>query len=318
MHLHLHQLLDAIVTDKIRIHTPGFGWRQPLPAEREALRQDADDLVRAEKFAIDYTGAFDVRIQETAWDFYQHRVLDLPARSVYLEYPIWGLKPGTYSKPGGEDVTFTGSAQTRVAFLLCHEMFEEFPEPIIVVRQFSWASSADEVNGRLTTAGWFADEVAVALLRDDPLPTLPLRRWDIDGTPEWDYDRALPWVEKARDIYSAAVMFALGLLAARGPLVERVEAPERLNRARQRARKVPLFSYHRVHIPAAARDVSGMCHGVVVERRSPRLHFRRGHVRHLRHPRYGDARPTFVRPTVVGSAELGFVDKDYVVRRVIP
>lgn len=43
---------------------------------------------------------------------------------------------------------------------------------------------------------------------------------------------------------------------------------------------------------------------------SPRLHWRRGHIRHLR-----SGRKVPVRPTLVGLAERGFIDKDYAVSR---
>lgn len=82
-----------------------------------------------------------------------------------------------------------------------------------------------------------------------------------------------------------------------------VRASTALNERRRKDGKVPLYDFHvvalrgrqvRQHLPSA--------HGT---HRSPRLHFRRGHWRHY------EAHKTWVRWTLVGDPELGFIDKAY-------
>ena len=83
-----------------------------------------------------------------------------------------------------------------------------------------------------------------------------------------------------------------------------VRAPEKLNKKREAEGKIPLFSFriinlahrHRISNPSST---VGMVHG------KKRLHFRRGHWRHFAESK------TWVRWTLVGNPELGFIDKEY-------
>ena len=88
-----------------------------------------------------------------------------------------------------------------------------------------------------------------------------------------------------------------------------VPAPEKLNRARAKRGKLPIYEYRKITIGRGA-DAIGSYEGKSVEgRASPRLHWRRGHYRTL---------PSNVRvpvsPTLVGLSENGFIDKDYIIR----
>ena len=82
-----------------------------------------------------------------------------------------------------------------------------------------------------------------------------------------------------------------------------VRAPERLNRARAKAARRPLKDYHVVSLSSRARAKSLASTGQSGTRR--RLHFRRGHWRHF------ETFKTWVRWTLVGDPDLGFVDKEY-------
>lgn len=82
-----------------------------------------------------------------------------------------------------------------------------------------------------------------------------------------------------------------------------VRAPHHLNERRREAGRVPLYDYRVVRLSPRrqrfARDGDTGTH------RSPRLHFRRGHWRHYK------THKTWVRWTLVGNPDLGFVDKVY-------
>ena len=84
---------------------------------------------------------------------------------------------------------------------------------------------------------------------------------------------------------------------------EIVRAPHRLNMARERRGNLPIRDYHVVSLAKRSRvqrlDSSGH------ERRGPRLHFRRGHWRHF------DNYKTWIRWTLVGDPDIGFIDKEY-------
>lgn len=97
-----------------------------------------------------------------------------------------------------------------------------------------------------------------------------------------------------------AVSIALDAQVAMSP-VER--APYKANAARIKAGRLPLFDYRRVVLAHRAR-VRPLDTPTVTHKR-PRLHFRRGHWRHF------EEHKTWIRWTLVGSPDLGFIDKEY-------
>lgn len=86
-----------------------------------------------------------------------------------------------------------------------------------------------------------------------------------------------------------------------------VDPPESLNKKRLRSGKSALFTYKTLHVISGdRRESEGNRDGDADDRKSPRLHFRRGHIRHL-----GDGRITWVQQCMVGDRRLGMVDKAY-------
>jgi|HubBroStandDraft_3_1064219.scaffolds.fasta_scaffold00290_3 hypothetical protein len=85
---------------------------------------------------------------------------------------------------------------------------------------------------------------------------------------------------------------------------EIVRAPHKLNRARERAGKLPLVSYHIVNLAHRSRTAP-----LPPSDHEPayhiRLHFRRGHWRHYENHK------TWINWMLVGNPDLGFVDKEY-------
>lgn len=82
-----------------------------------------------------------------------------------------------------------------------------------------------------------------------------------------------------------------------------VRASEALNKKRVAEGRIPLYSYHVVNLNRRYRISNPSGGGSVQGRR--RLHFRRGHWRHY------EKFKTWVRWTLVGNPELGFIDKEY-------
>lgn len=80
-------------------------------------------------------------------------------------------------------------------------------------------------------------------------------------------------------------------------------APEALNKKRARAGKLPLFEYKTLVIKLEDERHAG--HALGGTHASPRVHLRRGHVRHL-----GDGRRIWVQACIVGSMH-GMIVKDY-------
>lgn len=97
---------------------------------------------------------------------------------------------------------------------------------------------------------------------------------------------------------------AIGIaLEAQVAVSEVVRASHKLNRSQERRGRQPTNDYHIVRLPPRARpqpleDTAG-------ERRRTRLHFRRGHWRHF------DDHKTWIKWTLVGDPDLGFIEKHY-------
>lgn len=83
-----------------------------------------------------------------------------------------------------------------------------------------------------------------------------------------------------------------------------IRAPHKLNHARERRGQMPIFSYHVVSLARRER-APALEHDAAEAGARKRLHFRRGHWRH-----YPDHK-TWIKWTLVGDPELGFVDKHY-------
>lgn len=99
---------------------------------------------------------------------------------------------------------------------------------------------------------------------------------------------------------------AIGLMGARGVMTPITAAPKFLNAKRKKKGKPPLFEYRTIVVDLADTKIPGAKIGS--DRASPRMHWRRGHVRTLK-----NGVKTMVRPCLVGDKASGFIKKDYVV-----
>lgn len=83
-----------------------------------------------------------------------------------------------------------------------------------------------------------------------------------------------------------------------------VRVSEKVNRKREAEGREPFYSYHVVSLNRRYR-IGNPAKGGGASQGKRRLHFRRGHWRH-----YAEFK-TWVRWTLVGNPELGFIDKEY-------
>ena len=82
--------------------------------------------------------------------------------------------------------------------------------------------------------------------------------------------------------------------------------PKFINESRAKKGKPPFFSYRTLHITGTQTESNG---GAARNHASPRLHFRRGHVR-----RIANDRRVWVSSCLVGDKSQGFAAHDYKVR----
>jgi hypothetical protein len=118
-----------------------------------------------------------------------------------------------------------------------------------------------------------------------------------------------PLKTDAFDILSRVVwaqFHAIGV-ALDAAIAERevVRVPERRNRERLERGKPAFFDYHIVNLARQSRVAPLPHENADDEGRKVRLHFRRGHWRHLANHK------TWIRWTLVGDPDLGFIEKHY-------
>jgi hypothetical protein len=115
------------------------------------------------------------------------------------------------------------------------------------------------------------------------------------------------------EVATSAGIYAIGVLAqmlcaleCRNVRIETLDPPEKLQRKRQRAGRLPLVSYKVLDLDTSQRLTSARSSGCT--HASPRVHLRRGHIRRL------DNGPIWVNATVVRGRTPGLVVKDYRLR----
>jgi hypothetical protein len=83
-----------------------------------------------------------------------------------------------------------------------------------------------------------------------------------------------------------------------------VPPPVKLQKKRQKNGREPYYTYHVLQL--SQQTVSTKEVGLGYERNGSRVHWRRGHLRHLQ-----SGQVVWVRPAIIGNPELGLVDKTY-------
>lgn len=134
-----------------------------------------------------------------------------------------------------------------------------------------------------------------------------------DADEHWKPTHVVPVAGELRAINAASaylVRSALSVMNCRN--VESVlhEPEQRLQRARAKRGKQPLFSYWTLQL-GVVKGGNAACHGGTHS--SPRAHLRRGHPRE-----YEPGKWTWVQPHAVGNKAFGLVHKDYDGSRLAP
>jgi hypothetical protein len=293
----VHTLLDDIDSGAL-FFAPTKQYLREIASARpdvfEEIQADAKAISTSHKF--DFSGwptegmALSDVLLETGKELLDEGLAVLPyPHVVFCKRMSFVLGPEDYTR-SNEPVGVTGSLTMEYVFSL--EYWRGLPESpdrkIIGCRGYS------RVLGRTP---WCANGL---------LMTFP----DATDCDHWDAnpDEGLTADQQSKTM-SIAYQFcvsALAALSSKGPHIRTQPAPEKLNKQRAKKGKLPIFEYHIVEIPRWARERAEAQGGTHA---SPRLHWRRGHVRRL-----AGERRTLVRAALVGVAENGFINKDYAVR----
>lgn len=308
------------------------GGNPSLPISAAALRYVRDKLIAAEKFVLPSGGRLLPTDREKP--HVPGLVFRPPFPVVALEYAM-----GAESFVANDGLYTACHAPKRIA--LAWDWQDDFP-PIMRSRgieKLAPGVAIMEISYRTDLAGWMPGIGCMHLAYDDhwkPMPDVPpflkamVRRGQV--APKFAQPGRITFpftfvpmfaealVGKARDAGSMAAaidyvqsdtndeMIAyLDLcyaLACKNVSTERHAAPERLNRSRIKAGKMPLFDFHTLMLESDTGNGEGF---TGTGRSAARAHLRRGHIRRL-----GPNRITWVNSTMVRGR--GFVDKVYGVR----
>lgn len=133
-------------------------------------------------------------------------------------------------------------------------------------------------------------------------------RWKNDTLPA--PPEALSYEEMANPImdfcWRQIRAICLGL-EVKASVVDVVRAPYKLNRAREKAGKLPIYDFHIVNLAHRIRHPQRLPEpgDIESEQNRKRLHYVRGHYRHF------DNSKTWINPHFRGDPDLGFIDKEY-------
>lgn len=144
---------------------------------------------------------------------------------------------------------------------------------------------------------------------------ITVRKAIFNGEMKWSIDdyKILYKIEEQNDLEKnfirslvGCVLVTLKILRCKNVYVHKEPFPEKLNKSRIKKGKIQGFTRHVLHVSGEQREINSTPGGG--SHASPRLHFRRGHVRRLQSGEF-----TWVREHMVGKLH-GFVDKDYEIK----
>jgi hypothetical protein len=271
-----HVILDAIRLRKIAF---------PMPKDAATIyRHQAEELLDVDKKIIEVSQKFDVSaiipflggaLFETAVEATENNMLPLPFRFCFFDFGSLQF------------ARVTEDTSPLLMGKLC--LLTEEKEDCLCVSRYTC------IDDR-----WIKERFKVDVLKGQPrdrMFRIMPDKWLPSGINISDDDRRI-CVETAQKLIQV-----LACMETSHVHFERVTAPAKLNKART-ARGKPLLSEHTiVTIDMSSITEKGDATGAHA---SPRLHWRRGHIRTLQ-----SGAKIKVKPCLVGNPTLGVVDHKY-------
>jgi len=224
-------------------------------------------------------------------------LIDQITNSIKFEFAIDVETEGS----GGQWIAFTDDffspptdVQYQMPFPLC---YLEVPKLGVVLAQQS--DSKSEINVTLFLnyrQGWGLHPPKYNLILDLKRKKLVSKSSDFALRAEFDS------ISDKLAIFNILLFKGLTALNCSNVVYIDNKPDEALNKKRQKNGKVPLFTYKTLHIDNETKIVKPHQGGTHA---SPRLHLRRGHVRHYA------THSVWIEDMLVGDPSKGFVAKDY-------
>lgn len=243
-----------------------------LLARGQEHRRLARILKRAHKFEARYGGLIDSEdLHQTAVEFFRSGALRMPFAECYFE--------------------FANAVQDSPRSILAAILVDSGPARL-EAHPFLWR----EKEGRWVDYGTTMYSDKMRQPQEGILTPFDFAHYP-DGFESFIAQNSLRALQ-----YSISLAL---FMSTKHATAERVAGPSpAAAKKREDAGRAALFEHHVVTIAPADRiraDLGGT-------HASPRLHWRRGHLRNLQ-----SGRPVAVKPALVGLADKGFVSKDYAV-----
>lgn len=270
-----------------------LSWNQ----RNNAIETPVDDLRRAVKFQLPTPPSHDHEVEcevaATVETLHEHGMLKLPYPVCYLEtfIPVNAVQP-LKEATGGD-----APAMVRFGVLATTE--EDTGKGIGLVGFL-------ETKFMPTMQPW---ECLFTQGRPGEMLGLGMNREILD----LDKDGG----RVAAHVITEGMRITLGwfffVLNARGTCKAHYAAPTKLNKTRVSARKEPIDAYTEVLLPnwrqRRAEDQEAQRQGYTIEeRKRPRMHWRRGHMRNQAYgPGRTEHKPVFIQPQMIGYEEDGQV-----------
>jgi hypothetical protein len=312
---HPNVLMGAI-QDNLNKPVPFWAGRYATDAKRSQIKADLNKL----RSHVRYTeGVYDVAHQ--------------PTRQHADEIGEWVKKPFKIEKPHGSALHKLQAAVNRanrtqvgehVNFLdEAEALFDaELPQDFLVEHDWASAFTNADLDGEVRYPFDFCafefqitGKRLIALVENEhPLDLffgvrmINEEEWTVFSSRSYRTDGTfLDGRMEALHNFMMGQIKAMSIaLEAEVAEAEIIRAPAKLNHARVRKGELPLVDYRVVNlakrhrnspVPSELQDKGS--------RRSPRLHFRRGHWKHYANHR------TWTKWTLVGNPDLGFIEKNY-------
>lgn len=295
--VHVHRIIEAIESGEVRIFADrkqfndpiqnGKQWQEELTAQKQLVA----DLMDSAKFSLG--DIEDLPIWHA--EHLSKEILSLPALIVYVE--------GEIHSDSGQGAKLAG---------LCHKP-EFIPDHIRFVEHAEVAGKHEVLFSVIPMAelegSWsvFGCTYLVSLCPDKVLVNRGV--FDVFEKLQKKHEE---FVQETSELIVSAAIGLLNVLSCSNVNYVVNPAPAKLNKKREKKGRVPLFDYRTVHIETRKQIYLRSDGTQGLHRNSPRLHFRRGHIRTLH--KHGGRR-IWVNQCMVGDEAKGRVEKEYVLDR---
>lgn len=301
---HLHQAIDSFYRLYPKDNNSGFKYTK---AEKLIVRSCSEILTFGSVFLLD--DAISELMKSTKGE---KNYFDLPAR---LPYPIIALEHSVECPLNAEETQWEKATQISI--------FRELPCPVkgimdedkemIYLEPYCLNAFCFFRAKAATNNEWVFQPTSYDIVFNSAngksgtlSPTDDNFFCDAELIAQMGQQEAIRSHSIESGLMANALFHFLNVMNCNNVKTKLHNPPKELLKKRKLAGKTPLFSYHTLHIGEDTETLDGSVPNGYSDRNSPRIHYRRGHVRRLQ-----SGQKTWVSQCIVGKANTGEIGKEY-------